>query len=812
MDHEWRPVVDVFVQAGEGLAAAHAAGLVHRDFKPDNVMLTGEHRAVVTDFGLARASGRRDASESRDPDGLGSSPRASLSTTVTAAGAIMGTPAYMSPEQHEGRDVDARSDQFAFAVALYEALYGVRPFPGDDVASLAYNVGAGNVRPAPSRCSVPSLLRQVLLRALSVEPAERYPSMVELLEALLRARHDRVRRWPWVAAAGGAVVGASVVLALWLERPDDPCSGVADRVEDVLGVSARSAARSAFQEAEVPFAAASWPVVARAFEAHGEAWADAYTTTCEASRSGGRVAEARTDARNVCLQHRLDHAEALLAVLAEGDPVALEHALEAVSALSEPGECLNAPVDGLEAEHVPASPEAWRELARIAALERAGLTSAGLAAAREFVEGTAASEDLRLRAEAHLWLASLQRRASRLGQAELNYEEALGLALRAGGDPVAATAAVALVGIVGRDAERAREAEGWSNVALALLDRTAAPVSQRATFLRHRATMLETSGRMDAARRPLREAAEILEQAYGDHDVRVARIWTALGRQALRAGEARTAGPLFERALGVVEANLGPNHPQRAALSHLQAEVALVEGDLDAARRALDDALAVRAEMVEPTPRAETMLLRATVEMAGGDLGAAETTLLAVSELRGLPLPVQGRAAFELSRLSLRRGSVDAAVDRAAQSRALLAGAEAAQQRLALDAVTADALLRRGELDRAEALIDETIRALERQSGDASRALASPLTVRGELSLARREPARALGDLERALGLREALDAYGLARTEFALARALAAVGPRSVRARELGQQALGRLDAREPLHGAVERWLAQPS
>ncbi len=812
MDHAWRPVVDVFVQAGEGLAAAHAAGLVHRDFKPDNVMLTGEHRAVVTDFGLARASGRSGASESCDPDGLGGPPRASLSTTVTAAGAIMGTPAYMSPEQHEGREVDARSDQFAFAVALYEALYGVRPFPGEDVASLAYNVGAGNVRPAPSRSSVPGWLRQVLTRALSVEPSERYPSMVELLAALRRDRRGRGRRWTSVLVGAGVATCGSVALAVWAGRADDPCAGGTQRVEETLGASGRAAAKATFEASALPFATHTWPAVEGALEAHADAWANAYTAMCEASRDGGPAEDTRYARRGACLQHRLDDAQALLAVFAQGETVALERALEAVSALSEPRECLNESLPSLDASDDPASADAWASLARIAALQRAGLTDEGLLAARAFVERTAASGDLRLRAEAHLWLAFLQRDASRWALAELNDQEALGLALRAGRDSLAAAAAVALVETVGRDEDRVREAEGWSTVASALLDRSAAPVQLRATFLRNRALLLEHSGRKDAARRPLREAADLLEHSYGTDDVRVASAWTALGLQALRAGDARAAAPLFERALGVVGATLGPHHPRHAALSHLLAEVALIEGDLDRASRALSQALAVRSALADQTAVAETLLLRAWVETARGDIEAAEATLLAVVELEALPMSVQGQAAFELSRLSLRRGRVDAAIRGAARSRAMLVGSDAAQQRLALDAVTADALLRRGELERAEVLIDESIRGLESYGGDASAALASPLTVRGELSLARGEPARALGDLERALGLRLALDAYGLARTEFALARALAAVDPRSGRARELGRQALRRLDDGEPLHAAVRGWLTDSS
>jgi serine/threonine protein kinase len=206
----------IYERAGSGLAAAHEAGLVHRDFKPDNVLVGSDGRVRVTDFGLARSLVATDlvgpppvASQGEPTDSR------STTTTLTATGALIGTPAYMAPEQLRGEAVDARSDIFSFCVALYEALYGERPFDGSSVVALRAAVDRGVPRPAPTMTLVPQRVRAALLRGLRAAPEERFASMRELLGAL-RAGQARSRRRRTVIAgiavamgilaAGGALV------------------------------------------------------------------------------------------------------------------------------------------------------------------------------------------------------------------------------------------------------------------------------------------------------------------------------------------------------------------------------------------------------------------------------------------------------------------------------------------------------------------------------------------------------------------------------------------------------------------------------
>ncbi|MEX1363848.1 MAG: serine/threonine-protein kinase [Nannocystaceae bacterium] len=199
----WREVLAVMLEAGEGLAAAHRAGMVHRDFKPDNVLVDSRGHARVMDFGLARGLRRAKPPSHRDPR--------DLELTLTRSGAVMGTPSYMSPEQHSGHRVDARSDQFSFCVALYELLYGVRPFLGPSVVALARQKWHEQVRdprrgPLPCRGrDVPRWLHRAVVRGLHPDPDQRWPSMDVLLEALAPDRQPP-QRWRWLLVAGLCLV------------------------------------------------------------------------------------------------------------------------------------------------------------------------------------------------------------------------------------------------------------------------------------------------------------------------------------------------------------------------------------------------------------------------------------------------------------------------------------------------------------------------------------------------------------------------------------------------------------------------------
>ncbi len=207
--HGWREVLDAYRRAGRGLAAAHAAGLVHRDFKPDNVLVAEDGRVRVTDFGLVSVSGTRTESATTSLDGT------ALGTTLTRTGTVMGTPRYMAPEQHEGAAVDARADQFAFCVALYEGLYHRLPFEGETYETIANHACAGEIVPPPADSPVPRSIRDAILRGMSPDPEARWPSMPALLDALTPPAPRSRRVW---LAAVPAVLLVSALLVFFIER------------------------------------------------------------------------------------------------------------------------------------------------------------------------------------------------------------------------------------------------------------------------------------------------------------------------------------------------------------------------------------------------------------------------------------------------------------------------------------------------------------------------------------------------------------------------------------------------------------------
>lgn len=212
----WRECVKVYLQAGRGLAAAHAAGMTHRDFKPGNCILDARGRVQVLDFGLARQAG--DASLDLRSSLSQPASQEPQDGDLTRTGEVLGTLGYMPLEQLEGKRADARSDQWSFCASLYEALYGERPITGDAMGTLTLALMRDEVRPAPKGSSVPRRLRRVLLRGLARDPDARWPSMDALLAALVAIETRRTRGS--LAAAG--VIVAFAGLGLALSRPADP--------------------------------------------------------------------------------------------------------------------------------------------------------------------------------------------------------------------------------------------------------------------------------------------------------------------------------------------------------------------------------------------------------------------------------------------------------------------------------------------------------------------------------------------------------------------------------------------------------------
>jgi eukaryotic-like serine/threonine-protein kinase len=344
-----RDVLAVFVAAGQALAAAHEVGMVHRDFKPDNVMITSAGKVRVMDFGLARQVLGGDDERVTPPTPVdvatpASSPGHSIAT-ITEAGAEMGTPPYMAPEQFaRAAKADPRSDQFSFCVALYEALYGERPFPGDTLTALKAAVLSGVVRSAPAHAHVPSWIRRVLLRGLSRAPAHRYPSMSALLGALT---NDPIRRTKKIlvgiaaiavligVASGGRHLGST-------ERPS--CLGGAEHLagvweSDPSAAGRTRAIRNAFLQTRKTYAAQAFASVFRIINEYVGRWTGMYADACEATHVRGEQSAAVLDLRMACLEDHLASLRALIDVFSVADGKVVENAVKAAAALPSLDRC-----------------------------------------------------------------------------------------------------------------------------------------------------------------------------------------------------------------------------------------------------------------------------------------------------------------------------------------------------------------------------------------------------------------------------------------------------------------------------------------
>lgn len=338
-----REILAVFRQAGLGLAAAHAEGLVHRDFKPDNVLMHAHERPAVTDFGLAvNDEPHPEASESRE----------SFDIEATLTSRLAGTPAYMSPEQFSGGVVGPASDQFSFGVALFEAVCRRRPFPGSTVHEVCRQVLDG--RYEFSGDGARPWLRGVLTRMLHRDPADRYPTMAAALEALDREPVLRRRR---IWAAGGVTVLAVGTAAVLAQGGAPACDSGAEQVAFSWNAERRDSIERAIVSQGLLASATTMPAVYERLDAWSQQWRRAIDDACEATHVRKAQSPERLDARTRCFDREVSHVAALADELATADGRALKRAYDAVTALPDPAVC-----DDPFESHVPspAELEAWR--------------------------------------------------------------------------------------------------------------------------------------------------------------------------------------------------------------------------------------------------------------------------------------------------------------------------------------------------------------------------------------------------------------------------------------------------------------------
>ncbi len=673
----WPEVVRVLAQAGEGLAAAHRSGLVHRDFKPDNVMLDAEGRAHVVDFGLAQAFALDTASEEVSPWETGDPEAPSPAPLFTRTRGMAGTPAYMAPEQHIGEGVGPASDQFALCVTLYEGLYGRRPFEGATLLSLSTSVLAGEIVPPPRNSPVPAPIRDAVLRGLATDPQERHPDLEALLAAL---RYDpaarRRRRLTAVAGVGLLAAASAGALGFRPEPAPRPCTGGVTKLEGVWDRARREAAERALLATGRAYVSHGWERARAQLDRYAEGWSTMHDEACAATRLRGEQSERLLDLRMACLQRHRRQLAATGALLAEADAEVAEGLTRLVAGLPALSRCADA--DALLAAVPPPHDLELRAeveqvgvaLARARALERSGKYEPALAVARAAVDRTAPLGYGPAHAEALLLRGFLEDKVGDSSAAEDTLSAAAWLAQRSRHDEVAARAMTELTFVVGSELSRTDEGLQWARHADAAVGRVGDAEAQ-ARLLNNRAAVLVTAGRYHEASDALRRALALRERVLPVDHPDIASTRVNLGIALDELGHGQEALSVYRVALDERTRALGPEHPRVAALLINMAQLLAGLGQLEEAMQVAERSIVVcRAALGEAHPYlASAYNNLATVHVAREEYDAAfealEQSLVIWEELRPPGHPDLGDAHFNV-------GAVLSMVDRDTEARPYL--------------------------------------------------------------------------------------------------------------------------------------------
>jgi len=749
-------IIQAFTAAGRGLAAAHAAGIIHRDFKPDNVLIGADGRVRVTDFGLAR---QLQADHDLAPDPQHPAPTDPAAADLTRTGTLVGTPLYMAPEQFAGARVDARSDQFSFCVALHLALFGQHPFAGDTLDELSAAVREGRRRAplAGPRPQLPPRVQRALARGLATDPAQRFPNMDALCDALA----GRPGRPLVIGLLLTLILVVGLVLAAVLtDRRLGPeaaggalCDGAERRLAGVWDATRKAQLRARFSGADAePLA-----VFEREVDAFLARWLSVHAATCKATYAAGTQAQPVFETQFRCLHRQLAELEVTLAAATTADLSAATTLPWAISAHLRPEACVD--VNRLLAswERGERSTPVTDQLAQAVALAATGDSAAALQLAQDANAAAAALGDRRLQAEALLQLGRIEIRTGDPAAAERTLRRALTTAEAAGADVHVAemwfelSSAVSALG-------RHREALDHVDHAFAWTVRVAHPELFRATLFHHRGVVLDAMGRFEEAEPNHRIALSIRQNLPGAPPLAIAASLNMLGSAMLGRGRLDEALALYQQALALREAVLGPHHSRVAGSLNNIGQTLTSLGRTDEAAPLLARALAIR-------------------RASGGDDDIEVALVLE-----------------NLGRLAHATGDLDGALAHFERSREIHERALGpTHPRVGVThTLVASALADQGQHARALAAHHRALDLLERAAGPDSPILVDPLTGIGLALLAQGSPAEAVPALERALALAElgstAPDAR--ARPRFALARAWTGHDRPHGRARDLAEEA----------------------
>jgi tetratricopeptide (TPR) repeat protein/predicted Ser/Thr protein kinase len=763
---KWREILAVFLQAGRGLAAAHEAGVVHRDFKPSNVMIGRDGRVRVLDFGIAVTRQQRAEESAPDAASQDQDDKAPLADRQEAEGHAIGTPAYIAPELYSGIEAGPASDQFSFCAALYESLYGERPFAGQTPAEYQARAAAGEVRAAPAGSKVPLWLRRAVLKGLAPRPDGRYPSMAALLDDLANDPGVRRRRRLLATAVAALVVLAAVTSFRLLQLQTGLYESGTTRLAGVWDEQRRQEIRKVFSASGWRFALASLATVEEMLDTYAEQWLVLYAETCEASgRFRGGPDEVH-ELRMACLDDRLAELRAMTSALAEADDDLVRRSVEVTGGLRRISTCAEdiALMGRLQGAGSEANPDEVRELrdrlAEAHTLWLVGSNDQGIELAQWACERAAELGERVLEAESKLQLAYYYTLVpDSLADDEvrrLSYES-VWIAEAEHADVIVARAWTLLLGAIG-PADSEEYVLRTIRFARAAHERIGHHDELWAGFYASLASAEVARGLYDQAAEHLRQALSLREQAGSARGIGYVSNLNDLAATLLRQGQYAEAIPILDQALVLKQQLLGSSHDGVATTLMNLGIAHAATGSYDEAAARYDQALSIYTGAYHPY-RSEVAGVHShmgTLEWRRKNYQASLQHLL---------------AAFEIQREEL-------------------------GERHVLTAVTLNNI---GELYETIGDPDQAMEhyrlALEIEEDvfpPGHPYLAYPLTGIGRVHLTGGQPRAALPFLERALAIRSSRAGrpIDLADTCLALARALAETGD-TRRARELAAQAL---------------------